>query len=341
MDEFALFYPEGHQAHAEPGHPERPERVEAIRKAFETAGIWESAALLAPKPPDDFVLKAIHEPDFLEELKVAGQRGWRMDPDTYLTKQSWQLAQNAAGGGIAVAEAVWQREARRGFALTRPPGHHATRDQAMGFCLLNNIALAAQHLIQHAGAQRLAIIDIDVHHGNGTQDIFWRRGDVFYFSTHQYPLYPGTGQVDEIGTGAGEGATANVPLPPFSGDTALQTAVDTIFVPLLDRFQPQMLLISVGFDAHWRDPLAQLLLSTNGYALIVKTLADWSDANCEGQIALFLEGGYDIEAGALSAAAVTKALLGQPWEDPLGPSTTAEEDFWEPVIARAREIWGL
>lgn len=341
MNDLVFFYPDGHQRHAEAGHPERPERVEAIREALDEAGLWASFPHLGPRPLSHEVLHAIHDPAYLDDLKRASQQGQRLDMDTYITPDSWQLALNAAGGVIAVAEVVWRQEAKRGFALTRPPGHHATPNRAMGFCLLNNIALAAEHLLQVEGAQRLAIIDIDLHHGNGTQDIFWRRGEVFYFSTHQSPLYPGTGQINETGAGPGEGGTANLPLPPFSGNRAMQACLDEVIFPLLGRFQPQMLLVSVGFDAHWRDPLGNLLLTSDQYGSTLSALTHWADEHCEGRIALCLEGGYDLEAGANSALAATQALLGQPWEDSIGESPHAEENFWEPVIARARQIWQL
>jgi acetoin utilization deacetylase AcuC-like enzyme len=341
MNDLILFYPKGHKAHSELGHPERPERVEEIRSKLEKAGVWEKYPLAEPQHVSQDILHAIHLPSYLEKLESTIRRGGRMDMDTYLTTNSWELAMNAVGGGVAVAKAVWNRAAKRGFALTRPPGHHATPNRAMGFCLLNNIALAAEYLLQAEGAQRLAIIDIDVHHGNGTQDIFWQRNDIFYISTHQSPLYPGTGRVTDIGKGDGEGYTANIPLPPFSGDKAMRTSLNSIILPLLEKFSPEMILISVGYDAHWRDPLAQLLFSSNTYGSTISTFTDWADKNCNGRIAIFLEGGYDLEAGATSALAVVQALLGNDWQDPLGDSPKEEENFWYPVIDTAQKIWSL
>ncbi len=225
--------------------------------------------------------------------------------------------------------------------MTRPPGHHATIDQGMGFCLLNNIALAAESLIQQENAQKLAIIDLDLHHGNGTQDIFWRRGDVFYISTHQSPLYPGTGYVDEIGSGPGKGATANFPLPPFSGDQAFGTLMHTLILPLLERFAPEMILVSFGFDPHWRDPLGSLILSAAGYGNLITNLVDFADAHCGGRIALILEGGYDLDAAAACGQSAVAALLKHPWQDPLGPAPQPESSHWLVMERRAREIWGI
>ncbi|OQY35581.1 MAG: hypothetical protein B6I38_01465 [Anaerolineaceae bacterium 4572_5.1] len=337
----ALFYPEGHQNHSQPGHPERPQRVEAIREAFIEAKLWETFAHLEPLTLSIADLSHIHAPDFLTHLEEACAHSHPLDLDTYTTPQSWQLALNAAGGGAAVAEAVWEGQNLRGLALTRPPGHHATRQRAMGFCLLNNIAIAAEHLLRHTSATRLAIIDLDLHHGNGTQDIFWERGDVLYISTHQYPYYPGTGSLNETGAGAGARTTANFPLPPMSGDAAFAAIMDEAILPLLDRFAPEMLLVSYGFDTHWRENLGHLQLSAQGYANLIANLTTWADGNCEGRVALFLEGGYDLPAAKACSLGVVAALQGLAWEDPIGPSPTPESDGWKVVLTEAKRIWGL
>ncbi len=357
-----LFYPEGHQAHARPGHPERPERVEAIVAGLKAAGLWARAVRIDPLPLPEAVLTAIHRSAYLDALEAACAVGRSLDLDTYTTPASWDLALRAAGGAAAVARAVWRREARRGFALCRPPGHHATPDRGMGFCLLNNVALAAEFLLQEEGARRLAIVDLDLHHGNGTQEVFWRRGEVLFLSIHQSPLYPGTGRLEEVGEGPGEGTTANLPLPPGSGDRAYRAALESWLLPLLDRFAPQMLLVSAGFDPHWRDPLGQLLLSVDGYARLVAALAAWADAHAEGRIALVLEGGYDLEVARAWGPAVAQALLGEVWEDPLGPSPFRpfppegrlegsrgssggkghpEGGDWRGVLEKALRIWDL
>jgi acetoin utilization deacetylase AcuC-like enzyme len=343
MVDLVLFYPEGHEAHAEPDHPERPERVEAIRSALEAQGWWEAYPHLQPMELPEAVITGVHSADYLERLKQVCWRGAHFDADTYTTPPSWHLAQNAAGGAASVAAAVWLRSARRGFALTRPPGHHATRDQAMGFCLLNNVAVAAEYLVQKEGAQRLAIVDLDLHHGNGTQDIFYERGDVFYFSTHQWPLYPGTGGVEETGFGPGEATTANFPMPPFSGDQAFQTVMDELIIPLLDRYQPEMILVSYGFDPHYHDPLGNLRLTASGYRHLVARLSEWADANCEGRIALFLEGGYDLQAAKACTLAVVGALLGMPGgtEGINGPEPVKEGTAWKSMVQRAKSLWNL
>ena len=341
MHHIIYYYPEGHQAHFEYGHPERPERVETIQRALIEAGLWETGLHADPVDIDENVIDAVHHPAYLGMLQDACRQGRHLDIDTYTTPKSWELALNAAGGSITVADSVWKGIARRGFALSRPPGHHATRERGMGFCLLNNVALAAEHLIAKSGAHRLAIIDTDLHHGNGTQDIFWERGDIFYISTHQHPLYPGTGSLDEIGAGAGEGMTANFPLPPGSGDLAFDTLFDELILPLLDRFQPEMILVSFGFDPHWRDPLGHLQLSAGGYGNQITKLAKWADRKCQGRISLFLEGGYDLDAAAVCSVAVASALLNMEWSDPIGPSPRPEGSSWQIIASRARKIWGL
>ena len=345
MHELVYFYPLGHEAHFEPGHPERPERVEAIRRAFQDAGLWQLYPQLHPIDVGEELLALVHSPVYLAALEHACRRANYLDADTYTTRASWDLALHAAGGAAAVASTVWQRLARRGFALTRPPGHHATRAGGMGFCLLNNVAVAAEYLVQEEGAQRLAIVDLDLHHGNGTQDIFYQRGDVFYLSTHQAPFYPGTGDLREMGAGPGMLTTANFPMLPFSGDQAFLTVMNTLILPLLDRYDPQMILVSYGFDCHWSDPLGNLRLSAPVYGKLIEALVRWADEHCQGRIALFLEGGYNLDAAQACSLAVLAALLGKSCP-PLpgkagGFSPDKEGATWESMVQRARELWDL
>ncbi len=341
MHELVYFYPQGHEGHREYTHPERPERVEAMVRGLKQIGWWDSFPHLEPVQVPEQVLESIHTPDYLSSLEAASSQGRSMDLDTYTTTETWDLALKAAGGAIAVARSVWDGQSRRGFALTRPPGHHATSSRAMGFCLLNNVALAAEDLIRSRDAGRVAIVDLDQHHGNGTQDIFWQRGDVFYFSTHQSPHYPGTGRVTETGAGEGERTTANFPLPPRSGDEAFETVMAEAILPLLDRFAPEMILVSYGFDSLWRDPLGQLLLSATGYENLIQALVGWADEHCQGRIALVLEGGYDLDAAAVCTQAVVAALLSRAWEDRLGPPQQAPTETWRSMLQEAKNVWNL
>lgn len=341
MHPIAFFYPEGHEAHSLTGHAERPERVEAIRSALQVAGLWDQGLQIQPQPISDSILGAIHTPEMIDTVRAHSQLGTNVDPDTYLTQESWPLALQAAGGAAALARAVWRGEAQTGFALARPPGHHATRSHAMGFCLLNNVALATESLLQQEGARSIAVVDMDVHHGNGTQDIFYERGEVMFFSTHQSPLYPGSGQLNERGLGAGQGKVVNMPMPPFSGDGAFRVAYNEIVPAMLSRFQPEIVLVSFGFDSHWKDPLANLLVSARGYGEAVGSLRNWAQANCEGRIALVLEGGYDLEAAGACALAAMQALLGEKISDDLGPAGERENDDWVQVLDRVKEIWQI
>jgi acetoin utilization deacetylase AcuC-like enzyme len=344
--DLVFFYSTGHSAHFEHGHPERPERLESIRRVFEESGWWSKFPHLDPLHLPDEVLIGVHSPAYLAFLKQACSQHEPLDMDTYTTIASWQLALNAAGGAAAVASSVWNGEARRGFALCRPPGHHATSRHGMGFCLLNNIALAAEYLLRcHADSMispdRLAIIDLDLHHGNGTQDIFYERDDVFYLSTHQSPLYPGSGHLEERGVGKGFGLTANFPLPPGTGDKGYRAVMQELILPLLNGYRPQMLLVSVGYDVHWRDPLGSMLLTADGFGHLIADLCGWADQNCSGKIVLILEGGYDLMAGQACGMTALCALLGEEWIDPLGPPQTMEANEWLSVVRKAKAIWEI
>lgn len=341
MAELLYFYPRGHQAHSQPGHPERPERVEVVKQGLEEIGLWDSFPTLQPVEVPDSILTAVHDEKYLTRLQQASAQGRSLDLDTYTTPQSWQLALNAAGGGIAVTKEAWDRKDNFGFALTRPPGHHATASRGMGFCLLNNVAIAAEFLIREEGARRVAIVDLDLHHGNGTQDIFYDRGDVFYFSTHQSPFYPGTGDVEEKGTGEGEGKTINLPLPAGTGDRGFRTIGREILVPMLERIDPEIILISYGFDTHWRDPLGGFLLSASQIAGLMLRLYRWSRRHCQGRFVLFLEGGYDLTAGKVCAQGIISEIMGKDWEDSLGPSPQSEGEGWKDVLQRMKSEWSI
>ncbi len=246
---------------------------------------------------------------------------------TYITPDSFDCALNAAGGLLAVVDALLDGQAESGFALIRPPGHHATRAQPMGFCLFNNLAIATRHL-RSRGARRIFIVDFDVHHGNGTQDIFYDDPHVFFISTHQSGIYPGSGLAGETGSGAGRGATLNVPLPANAGDAAFARILHELIIPAAGRFQPEFILVSAGFDAHWSDPLASLQLTTTGYFDLAHGLLDLAREHCPGRLAFTLEGGYNPRSLADNVAAVLHALAGElQAPDPLGPARRSEPDI--------------
>jgi acetoin utilization deacetylase AcuC-like enzyme len=340
MEDIIYFYPDGHSAHYEPGHPERPERVEAIRSTLDTEGLWQPYRKVTPLDLDQALIQSVHSPAYLNLLEMTCRRSGHLDMDTYTTSASWNLAHHAAGGAAAMAASIWEGLSTRGFALTRPPGHHAMHGQGMGFCLLNNIAIAAEFVLKNYPVSRLAIVDLDLHHGNGTQDIFWTRDDVFYVSTHQAPFYPGTGRLYDIGGSAGEGWTANFPLPAGSGDAAFQAIMDELILPLLDRKKPEMILVSYGFDPHWMDPLGQLRMTAGGYAHLISKLCTWADGHCNGKIGLVLEGGYDLTAANACSLAVVSALLGKGWIDPY-PYPYPVDDRWMAMFEEAKVLWNV
>jgi acetoin utilization deacetylase AcuC-like enzyme len=341
LSELIFYYPPGHEVHYSPNHPERPERIDAVVKGLKDKGWWDLIPKVDPITIPDPVLYNIHDPGYLSVLNQACHRGDWLDGDTYTTPGSWSLAHKTAGGTAAVAEAVWLGKGLRGFAITRPPGHHASRAAGSGFCLLNNIALAVEYLIQSKQAQRLAILDLDLHHGNGTQDIFYRRNDVLFISLHQYPLYPFSGRLDEQGEGPGLGYTCNFPMAPRSGDEAYLNVVHELVLPILEAFAPEMILISYGFDAHWLDPLGGLNLSANCFYQVMRMVSAWVDIYCQGKMMLVLEGGYALQAAEACTQAVIAGVLGECWEDPLGTSPNPNSDYWKVNFNKAKQIWHI
>jgi len=317
-----------HMAHDEPRHVEHAARLQAVAQALDASGLEADLTAITPGPASEAQISAVHQPRMIEMIRRTALRDqlW-LDPDTYTTAGSWQAALFAAGGALSAVEAVVAGRASNAFALVRPPGHHATPLQSMGFCLFNNIAIAARHALDTLNVARVAIIDYDVHHGNGTQDCFYDEGRVLFCSTHGSPLYPGSGAEREIGSGAGYGTTLNLPLPFGVGDAGFQRLYDDLVVPAIQRFSPELILVSAGYDAHWDDPLGPLALSVAGYAALTQRLVALADAICDGRIVLVLEGGYSMTALGACVVAALRVLLGRdPGPDPLGPVNAREPD---------------
>ena len=330
--------------HEYPGHPERPDRLRAIMALLEESGTLSQLTPIAPRDATADDLALVHEAAHIERISslAPGPRPAWLDADTYVSARSYEAALRAAGGVLAGVDAVMDGGVDSGFCFVRPPGHHATPAQAMGFCLFNNVAIAAAHLLERRGLERVAVIDFDVHHGNGTQDIFWRDGRVLYFSTHQFPHYPGTGHWSEAGEEAGRGRIINVPLPAGSGDEEALLAYREVLAPALRRFRPQFVLVSAGFDAHFADSLAHLLFSCRGYYEISTLLRGLSDELCEGRILYALEGGYDLTAISWSARACVDTLLGNPFaEDPLGAGPDVRGPPIQGVLDDIKRVHGL
>lgn len=303
------------------GHVEQANRLHAIQRAIQSAGLLGYLKPLPIRPATEAELLAVHSPHMLHRVRqLASYGGGQIDSDTYVTADSWEVGLLAAGATICLAEAIAEGRCHNGFALVRPPGHHATDTRSMGFCLFNNIAIAARVLLDRYGFKRIAIIDFDVHHGNGTQDIFYRDGRVLFCSTHASPLYPGTGAMHEMGDPrTAGGTTLNVPLPYSTGDQGYDRVFRQIIGPALRRFQPDMMLISAGFDAHWSDPIGPMALSIKGFARIVQHLLDWAAELCDGRIGFVLEGGYSLPALAAGVVATLRLMVGMdPGPDPMG-----------------------
>ncbi|HSO38499.1 MAG TPA: histone deacetylase [Labilithrix sp.] len=287
-------------------HPERPERLEAARAAIERSEL--SFAPVEPRPATDEELERVHDPKFLKWLRtLSGEQGY-LDADTYVGPESVAVAELAAGGTVAMVDAMIDGPNKRGVALVRPPGHHARPDHAMGFCLLNNVAIAAAHA-RARGLSRVAIVDWDVHHGNGTQDAFVADPSVLYVSTHQFPFYPGTGAVLERGEGEGKGYTVNVPLTAGGGDGVYRAAFERVILPVLEEYRPELILVSAGFDASARDPLAEMTLSADAFGWMARSLRGIADRTAQGRIALVLEGGYDLVALESGLLAATRGIV--------------------------------
>lgn len=288
-----------------PGHPETPERLAAVLEALDETAFPALRRVQAPRATRA-QLARVHTRRLIDSILEHGPlHYWRMlDADTMMSPGSAEAAQRAAGAVCAAVDAAVAGETLRAFCAVRPPGHHATPDTAMGFCLFNNIAVGAAHALAAHGLERVAVVDFDVHHGNGTQDIFWNEPRVLYASSHQWPLYPGTGAVEETGVGN----IVNVPLPPGAGPAQFRAVWSEAVLPELDAFAPQLVLVSAGFDAHRLDPLANLELDTDDYAWVTRRLVELAQRHAGGRVVSSLEGGYSIEALREAVAAHVAAL---------------------------------
>jgi acetoin utilization deacetylase AcuC-like enzyme len=294
-----------------PGHPECAARLKAIRERMAQNGIDRRFERIDLESADDALLRLAHDPDHVSRVEQACARGEPLidSMDTAICPDSSRVARLAAGSLVALCRRVARGELSGGFAATRPPGHHAERDLAMGFCLFNNVVIAARSLREREGISRVLIVDWDVHHGNGTQHILEKEPDLFYFSVHQSPLYPGTGARDEHGREAGAGTTLNCPLPPGTGDEGFLGALRDELAPAAERFRPEFVLVSAGFDAHRADPLAALQVSTEAYAEATTIVRDIADRSAGGRLVSVLEGGYDLSALADSVVAHLETML--------------------------------
>ena len=312
--------------HQHPTHPESTLRIPAILKTLAADNPLGEHITLKPTPPPatDEQIAQVHDRDYIAALRqMMSQAPAYIDPaPTYITPQSFECAAQAAGAAIAAVQSAIENH-KPALALIRPPGHHAPPSQAMGFCLFNNIAIAARQA-QRLGLNKIMIYDFDVHHGNGTQTAFYSDPSVLFISSHQSGIYPLRGYAAEIGEGPGQGYTVNVPLPAGVGDTGFHRVATEIIAPAAERFKPNLILISAGYDAHWRDPLASLQLTCLGYHTLAVKLTELAQQHCDGQLVFILEGGYDLPALAHGVRNTLRGALGLAADDPLGPAPEPE-----------------
>jgi acetoin utilization deacetylase AcuC-like enzyme len=342
----AILYHPLYLEHYQPGHPESPERLKAIMAALDASPIKPRLTRVEPRPISLERLCRVHTPDYVASIRdtaASGGDAWH-GGETYVCPHSYDAALLAAGGFVSLVEAVVRGDVTNGFALVRPPGHHASPDQGEGFCLFNNVAVAARVARDELGISRVLIVDWDLHHGQGTQYTFYDDPTVMYCSTHQWGIYPGTGWWSEIGEGAARGTTVNVPLSPGIGDTGYARVLDELFIPLARRFKPELILVSAGYDTHWLDPLGSMTVTIAGYGMMTRKLVALANElpEAHGRIAITLEGGYDLKAQAFGALATFGALLGDAdTPDPLGPPRHRESLRDQKYLDQLRALHGL
>jgi len=330
-----ITHPEYRRHLTAPGHPERPERLDAIEALLRRTPLWDAVAHPEPAPADEEMLARVHTRSYIGLVReTAASGGGYLDPDTPVAPPSYAVARRAAGGAVLAVDTVADKEGGTAFALLRPPGHHAGAAEGRGFCLFNNAALAARHALDTRGARRVFILDWDVHHGNGTQEIFYREPAVVFCSLHQEAWYPGTGALEETGEGPGEGATINIPLPAGVGDGGYAHVFEEIVLPLLRAVAPSLVVISAGFDAHHADPLGGMMLTARGFGRLAGLVREAAGTT---PVAALLEGGYDLDALAHSVAATLEALTGIETRAE-EPSAAVRETPFAVTSARARAV---
>ncbi|MEA1872010.1 MAG: histone deacetylase [Chloroflexota bacterium] len=335
-----LVYDPIYLEHDTGDHVENSRRLVTAISYLKETGIKEKLTCLPPRPALLEELEMVHTADYISYVKSKAEKGggW-LDPDTVMSPKSYEASLYAAGGLLVAVEKVMKGEVDNAFALVRPPGHHAIRGRAMGFCIFNNMAIAAKFALSKFSLNRVLIADFDVHHGNGTQDVFYADPQVLYYSTHQYPFYPGTGWMDETGAGEGEGTTVNFPMAAGWGDEEYLRAFNEVLVPVARRFQPQLILVSAGFDAHWADQLAMMRVSVKAFAQMVMILKNLAAELCQGHLVFTLEGGYNLRVVASSIKAIFDVLLGNSEiDDPLGEAEVRKPEGFDEHIEAIKEI---
>jgi acetoin utilization deacetylase AcuC-like enzyme len=309
-DSTALIFSDYSAGHDLPSHPENQSRLDAIEQRLRRDGYLERLPVHRADPVGEVLLAAVHDRSLLDLVQtLAGRGGGFIDGDTYVSSGSHEAGRAACGAAVKAVDLVQSGDHRRAFSMARPPGHHAERRRQLGFCLFNSIAVAAAYALREYQLERIAIVDWDVHHGNGTQDVFYESDEVLFCSVHQWPLFPGTGLENERGSGPGDGLTINRPLPPGCGVREYEAVFNDDFEPAIDSFGPDLLMVSAGFDAHQDDPLAMMSLTDKDFARLAQRVCSWADRLCDGRLVLCLEGGYNLRALSDSVVAVLDVLM--------------------------------
>jgi acetoin utilization deacetylase AcuC-like enzyme len=324
-------------------HPERPERLPAAMKALEDSGLLEQVEVRSPRDAAVPQIELIHSPSYIDQVqKMCEAGGGHLDMDTAVSPETYRAALRAAGALLDSVDGCIEGDFSKSFCLVRPPGHHALPSSGMGFCIFNNIAIAARYALREKGLSRVMIVDWDAHHGNGTQEVFYQDSNLLYVSLHQYPFYPGTGWVDETGHGAGKGFTINFPFPPGTGEEHYLEALERVILPAGRRFSPEFIMVSAGYDGHQEDLLGSMRLNDLAYRKITECLVDLANETCKGRLIHTLEGGYNIIAQARSIVQTVGAMAGidVPAEDQ-APRSSAYAERAEEVIGEAGRLHGL
>ncbi len=336
---FGIVADERYLNHETGEHVETPDRLRAIHRMLDETGLRKKLLSIPPRFAIKEEIAINHDPSYMERLSKMGESN--LDADTVLSARSFETALLAVGGGLNLVDAVLKGEVESGFALLRPPGHHAERERGMGFCLFNNIAIAARHLINAHRLKRIAIVDWDLHHGNGTEHSFYGEKEVLYLSIHQHPCYPGTGSFHDIGEGEGEGFNINLPISAGVGDDGYIKAFQNLFLPIMRAYEPEIILISAGFDSHLLDPLGGMEVSATGFGEMTRLLAEAADELCNGRSAFFLEGGYSLKGLSESVKAVIKMMIDKRApKEPLTKGISADP-FIDRAIEACKKQWAL
>ncbi len=340
--EVNLIYSPVYLKHDTGNHPENAERLRAVVSHLDHMGVMERLVKVEPPPASREELALIHSRGYIEKIRaLAGSGGGWLDMDTVVSPDSFEAARYAAGALVEATRMALDEGTRPAFCLVRPPGHHAGPDRGMGFCIFNNVGIAAAYSLEIYGLQRVAIIDFDVHHGNGTQEAFYTDPRVCYLSVHQYPHYPGTGRVEETGSGEASGTNINVPLPAGCGDIEYAQVFEKIVVPAIERFRPELILVSAGYDAHRNDRLAMMQVTTGGFASMVETIKGLAGKLCPGRLVFGLEGGYDLPALADSIKACLDVLMGEPARSTAPAFARPPDSHAQAVIEKVCRIHSL